>query len=85
MINHDELSPALRGKSPQEQARLAQALIAASKEGRFPIVSADVTSLSQFVAQVHERRSVDDTLLLTVSRLVRHYEQYIIAQVHGAR
>jgi hypothetical protein len=85
MATNDELSPALRGKSPQEQARIAQGLIAASKEGRFVLASADLRCLSQFVLQIHQGRSVDDTLLLAVSTLVRHYEQYPIARGQGVR
>jgi siroheme synthase (precorrin-2 oxidase/ferrochelatase) len=85
MPNNFELSPALRGKSPQEQARLAQAIMAAAREGRFPLNTADLRNLSAFVVQIHQGHLVDDTLMLAVSTLCRHYEQYLIAKARGGR
>ena len=49
MVNAYDLSPALRGKSADEQSRVAQAIMAACREGRFPLSAADTRALSEFV------------------------------------
>ena len=85
MVNTYDLSPALRGKSPDEQSRVAQAIMAACREGRFPLSAADTRALSEFVVQIHHGRAVDDTLLLAVSTLCRQYEQHLIARARGGR
>jgi hypothetical protein len=85
VVNAEDLSPALRGKSLPDQLRLIQAIIDAGKRGRFSIGAADSMLLAQFVTQLQQGRTVEDALLLAVSCIVRHYEQHLIAIARSVR
>lgn len=83
MVNQYDLSPWLRGKSPEEQSRLAQAIMAASREGRFPLSDAHVRRLSEFILQIHMGLALDDALLMEVSDLRRQFEQHLLDRARG--
>ena len=83
MVGMDDMGHVLRGKSPQEQARVAQSIMAAWREGRFPLQRSEVKSLADFVIQVHNGRSVDDTLLLAVGTLFRQFEQHLLTRARS--
>lgn len=51
MVNSYDLSPNLREKSTAEQSRLVQAIIAACREGRFPLTAAELRALSEFLGK----------------------------------
>jgi hypothetical protein len=79
MVKTEDLSPALRGKSRTDQLRLIQSIVEAGKSGRFPLGPADCSVVAEFVGELAQRRIPEDSLLLAVSRVVRHYEQHLMA------
>ena len=84
-MNADELSPALRGKALSAQLLLAQAIMEAGRSRRFPLADEHRITLRQFIAQLQQGRSVDRPLLLAVSKIVRQYEQHLIALTRSTR
>jgi hypothetical protein len=85
MVNAEDLSPALRGKSRAQQLRLIQSIIDADRRGRFSLGPTEKTALAQFATRLQQGSPVDDALLLAVSTMVRHYEQHLIAISRGVR
>jgi hypothetical protein len=85
MMDRENLSPALRGKSRSDRLGLIQSIVEAGKRGRFPLGAADCSVLAEFVVALGQEAAVDETLLLAVSRIVRHYEQHLIALTRSVR
>jgi|HubBroStandDraft_6_1064221.scaffolds.fasta_scaffold1663920_1 hypothetical protein len=85
MMDRNDITSALRGKSRVEQLRVIQSVMDAAKRGRFPVSLEQAGLLSRFVAQLQQNRAVDDALLIAVSIVVRHYEQHLIALTRSVR
>jgi hypothetical protein len=75
----DDLSPNLKNKSRPRQADLVDAILEANQAGRFSLSETERRELRAFVGLARQSRPVSDDLLRGINRIVRNYEQYLIA------
>jgi type II secretory ATPase GspE/PulE/Tfp pilus assembly ATPase PilB-like protein len=84
MIKPDDLAPALRGKTAEEQARVVEAVINAARQGRYVLTAAETKELKDFLLRVRARRIVPDELTIAVNQIARQYHQHLVASAAGS-
>ncbi len=85
METSDELSPALQGKSLSAKLSFARTIMEAGRSRRFALADDERKILASYIVELQFGRDVDRSLLLSVDKIVRQYEQHLIALTRSVR
>ncbi len=78
----DELAPSFKGKSAKDQIQIIKRILESGQRGVLPLSQEESKTLTDFML-ASNRGNVDEGLWQETNKLVRQYEQLLIARTTG--